>query len=560
MEQTAVAQNETTGNSANPPTDKIDDVGEIIPYARKHLARSRDKNDSTEISLKTLWPEPDWKEKVEIGMPVEVASILAMTYNGLSTKPRPGDYYVTQEDWESAYIQAIKILRELMEDTYTLEKAKKINARLAQRLGYDSTTIVKHTIHESRVYWAAGRGNGRTYKPPAKLTTRLALLAHWLPKLGWPENDACIKSSLVPCETVESGWRVSRIEGNTLQFLPGIHETEDEAIAATIEQAEKEKQCTHLPKKPIAKAMSERIGTDHRGEREITADELMQEYGLRAIQFGESLSQKERQWWVNASYDALADLADIMEMPRRWISLGKVLALALGARGKGKAMAHYEPTLNVINLTREKGAGSLAHEWAHALDARLVKTIYPPEEYGTVREYVTPFIHFMHLHLAENHKEIGQRLHEIRSYSLPPWLGSGSDFLRQAHRIESKRRAGTYWTKPEEMFARGFEAYIQDALLEKGWVNPVLVNGTLETDYECDHFPQKRKQPHEKHRKTQIWDRTSCGRADPLHSAYGSMGQSRRGERERRRPARINYSADYLSLLRNHRVFGCEGQ
>ena len=31
-------------------------------------------------------------------------------------------------------------------------------------------------------------------------------------------------------------------------------------------------------------------------------------------------------------------------------------------------MAHYEPARNVINLTRLKGAGSLAHEWGHALD------------------------------------------------------------------------------------------------------------------------------------------------------------------------------------------------
>ncbi len=487
MDQLTTAQNETPRACANPTPDKIDDVGEIIPYARKHLTRTRGKTENTtELSLKTLWPEPDWKEKVEIGMPVEVAARLAMTYSGLSTKPRPGDNYATQEEWEDAYIQAIEILKELFEDTYTIEKAKKINARLAQRLGFDSTTIVKHTIHEGRVYWAAGRGNGRTYKPPAKLTTRLSLLAHWLPKLGWPENDACIRSSLVPYETDNHGWRVARIEGNTLQFLPGMQETEGEAIAATIELAEKEKQGTHLPKKPIANAMAERIGPDHRGGREITADELMQEFGLRAIQFGESLSQKERQWWVNASYDALADLADIMAMPHRWIGLGKELALALGARGKGKSMAHYEPALKVINLTREKGAGSLAHEWAHALDARLANTLYPPEWFHYRDGYATPNIQAMHTNLKDKHKEIGLRLREIRGYSLPPWLGLGSDFLKQAHKIESKRRAGSYWTQPEEMFARGFEAYIQDALLAKERNNPVLVTGTLETDYKDD--------------------------------------------------------------------------
>lgn len=44
------------------------------------------------------------------------------------------------------------------------------------------------------------------------------------------------------------------------------------------------------------------------------------------------------------------------------------LAIAFGARGKGKALAHYEPARVVINLTKMKGAGSLAHEWGHAFD------------------------------------------------------------------------------------------------------------------------------------------------------------------------------------------------
>ena len=44
------------------------------------------------------------------------------------------------------------------------------------------------------------------------------------------------------------------------------------------------------------------------------------------------------------------------------------LAIAFGARGSGSALAHFEPARNVINLTKLKGAGSLAHEWGHALD------------------------------------------------------------------------------------------------------------------------------------------------------------------------------------------------
>jgi hypothetical protein len=47
------------------------------------------------------------------------------------------------------------------------------------------------------------------------------------------------------------------------------------------------------------------------------------------------------------------------------------LSVALGSRGKGNACAHYEPGLRVVNLTKQYGDGSLAHEFAHFLDHML---------------------------------------------------------------------------------------------------------------------------------------------------------------------------------------------
>ncbi|MFW8637497.1 LPD38 domain-containing protein [Cribrihabitans pelagius] len=56
-------------------------------------------------------------------------------------------------------------------------------------------------------------------------------------------------------------------------------------------------------------------------------------------------------------------------MPPKALSLNGELGLAFGARGSGrKAAAHYEPGEVVINLTKGQGAGSLAHEWWHAMD------------------------------------------------------------------------------------------------------------------------------------------------------------------------------------------------
>ncbi|MEM8626288.1 MAG: LPD1 domain-containing protein, partial [Pseudomonadota bacterium] len=103
---------------------------------------------------------------------------------------------------------------------------------------------------------------------------------------------------------------------------------------------------------------------------DVDGEKVMETFGLRAVEFGNWNNQDERQEAVNAAYDGLADLADILGIPAKAIGLNGDLALAFGARGHGLsgAKAHYEPQRAVINLTKMRGAGSLAYEWFHALD------------------------------------------------------------------------------------------------------------------------------------------------------------------------------------------------
>lgn len=103
---------------------------------------------------------------------------------------------------------------------------------------------------------------------------------------------------------------------------------------------------------------------------DVTANDFMSAFDFRGIEFGNWNAQDERQSVMNHAYDALMDLADVMRVPPQAIGLNGELALAFGARGHGLigARAHYERDYGVINLTKMKGAGSLAHEWFHALD------------------------------------------------------------------------------------------------------------------------------------------------------------------------------------------------
>ncbi|WP_180644319.1 PLxRFG domain-containing protein [Acinetobacter bereziniae] len=117
-----------------------------------------------------------------------------------------------------------------------------------------------------------------------------------------------------------------------------------------------------------------RRGTERRkGDAKDT--DFMKVFGFRGVEFGNWNNQEERQQLLNDAYDGLLDLAEVLKIPAKAISLNGDLALAFGARGQGlsSARAHYEPAKVVINLTKMNGAGSLAHEWWHAFDHYLAR-------------------------------------------------------------------------------------------------------------------------------------------------------------------------------------------
>ncbi|WP_461680548.1 PLxRFG domain-containing protein [Solidesulfovibrio sp.] len=110
-----------------------------------------------------------------------------------------------------------------------------------------------------------------------------------------------------------------------------------------------------------------------RREGPAKGQDFLDAFGFRGVEFGEWNDQAERQEVLNHAYDGLLDLAEILNVPPKALSLNGDLALAFGSRGRGlsSAKAHYERDYGVINLTKLTGAGSLAHEWYHALDHYL---------------------------------------------------------------------------------------------------------------------------------------------------------------------------------------------
>ena len=116
---------------------------------------------------------------------------------------------------------------------------------------------------------------------------------------------------------------------------------------------------------------------------DVTEADLTALVPFRGIQYGNWATQAERQEMLNLAYDAMSDLALALGVSTEYLALpvkdgeqAKNLGLALGARGRGgRAAAHYEPREHVVNLTKTKGGGSLAHEWMHAYDHKVASDL-----------------------------------------------------------------------------------------------------------------------------------------------------------------------------------------
>ena len=58
-----------------------------------------------------------------------------------------------------------------------------------------------------------------------------------------------------------------------------------------------------------------------------------------------------------------------------------------------------------------------------------------------------------------------------------------SDFIQHAKKL------GTYWRSPEELFARAFEAFVEDEITRRGWRSDYLVFGTQRDYAGCRGLP-----------------------------------------------------------------------
>jgi hypothetical protein len=185
---------------------------------------------------------------------------------------------------------------------------------------------------------------------------------------------------------------------------------------------------------------------------------------MRAVQWGNSVTDDEREHHLKHAANAFKDLTDILGLPEEMGSFNGRLALAIGARGKGTALAHYEPDSKTINLTRKKGVGSLAHEWGHMLD-NVLGEIHT----GSGRNYVSEGS-------AYGSKDIPV-YKEMKEFQYSDTMSQFRDKVRDAIREEQKKGNSVdseYWMSRKEVWARCFEKYVSHKLEKAGRKNTYL--------------------------------------------------------------------------------------
>lgn len=284
-------------------------------------------------------------------------------------------------------------------------------------------------------------------------------------------------------------------------------------------------------------AKMERVGNPDAGGDEKS---LLKRFDLRGVDFGNYVDDESREFHVNQCNMAFADMAKALRISEKEISFNGRLAIGFGARGNGHGLATYHPDLKTINITKNKGGGSLAHEWGHFLDnivgekgsgqmlamASEVKLPKAPEElqksYKNLRNamltsgsstetYSGPSNITQWKQIDAVIKEakknpdkaygiIQDRFPGVNKYSrgrrarlaryIADKCGKPCKITLSEQQMAAKpsgfyirsERCGKYWARDHEMFARAFACYVEDKLNKKGDKNTYLVHSTGKPD------------------------------------------------------------------------------
>ena len=487
---------------------KIEDFGEKIGGARKdlyaayfELMKVAKETEIEKVPLSKSFPAPNYKKLLESGVERWKVDAVRALRDAIPMKPRK-KYSWTMREWTEQATMFRDMSIDVLEDKWTqeefaeeLERFKKNESKYSFALSNsrsfaekieDKMLIYKIMGHDQDCSALAFNEQHYRYREDDEFSTELIEMhgadRYKILCYGFSKVDAVEryknqdrhedKKSLKKKNPFKVySWKhknyyfIGCKVGKEYVEIQSPFEKVEEAAAYMNSHLEELKE--KLEKYRDIPYERESENTPRTGNLKRSGDitpELFQEtFGFRGVEFGEWVENKNRQEDLNKAYDALMDMAEVLKLPPRALSLNGSLGLAFGARGRGgknAPLAHYEPLKIVINLTKKNGAGSLGHEWFHSLDNYFGKK---------EKNFATSML----THSEGNTQNISAEVME--GFKLVQKVINESGLANRCKNLD-KRRNQDYWTLPEEMAARAFEVYLKSKLEENGIRNDYLVN------------------------------------------------------------------------------------
>lgn len=429
------------------------------------------------------WPKPKFAQMARDGVvsPERAARFMAIYAN---LAPRPADLGVEpeiQELWASLWRHSIDTIRLIWEERLggSLRNIQEIHdAAMAEK----SREVAGPAFVEMGAM-ASGRKTRKGIVHGLSLSLYNSVRALWLPKLGWPFDERLKDEDAFA--VLEGSKGKQRWFG-----LFQLDQTKTETLGVGTNYADRdeaEENLQEIVEEVLARRVADsklglndramgkenvRVGPPNprRGSRKASTSDLLEVLQIRGLEFGKFLGQRERQAVLNEVYDAFFDLCSVLRLPAAGASLWGRAGLAFGSRGLGPGVAgHFEPANWVVHIDRS-GAGVLAHEMGHAIDAAMAEACGLGKGALLSSGVIAGW---------KNHS-LARLLEEVLVACKRDEQGRSTQFYLDALKFDKGKRI--YWSSPEEMFARLFEAWVHDTLAAQGRRNDFLVFPSSGTD------------------------------------------------------------------------------
>ncbi|MDN3639485.1 hypothetical protein QWY82_11785 [Simiduia curdlanivorans] len=218
-----------------------------------------------------------------------------------------------------------------------------------------------------------------------------------------------------------------------------------------------------------------RPGTSHWSTEQgapISFLDIRRQFDFRGIKIGAWVTEAEKLRAAPLFYNALCDLMTILGGNESLISLRGTLALQYGSGGEKGVNAHYELGARTFALAKNAGPGSMAHEWFHAFDHYIGAKLFVEkvsDDFASCAWLKRPKI--------VEHPLNKQLVACYRTILLDETGTKPNDYVKRSKKYD-RTIAAKYFGLPEELCARAFEAFIQDAAIK----NMFLVKGTVQSE------------------------------------------------------------------------------